>query len=104
MAIELIEKDFEEKVVKSTTPVLVDFYAPWCGPCQTMGPVIDELAEEVKGKFDVFKVNVDESPSLAEKYGVMSIPSIKIFKNGQVVKEFTGAQSKMILKSELEKA
>jgi thioredoxin 1 len=103
MATELTENNFEQEVLKSATPVLVDFYAPWCGPCQMMGPIIDELAEEVKGKFGVFKVNVDESPTLAEKYAVMSIPAIKIFKGGQVVKEFTGAQSKMILKNELEK-
>ena len=103
MTIELNEQNFETEVLKSPVPVLVDFYAPWCGPCQIMHEVIDELAEEVKGKFGVFKCNVDESPALAEKYAVMSIPAIKIFKGGQAVKEFTGAQSKMILKSELEK-
>ena len=103
MAVEINESDFEAQVLKSDKPVLVDFYAPWCGPCQMMHAVIDELAEEAKGKFGVFKVNVDESPSLAEKYAVMSIPALKIFKGGQVVKEFNGAQSKMILESELEK-
>jgi len=103
MALEISEKDFEEQVVKSSQPVLVDFWAPWCGPCQMMGDIINELAKETEGKFGVFKINVDESPALAEKYSVMSIPAIKIFKGGQVVKEFTGMQSKMILKSELEK-
>jgi len=103
MSKELNEAEFETEILKCATPVLVDFYAPWCGPCQMMGPIIDELAEEVKGKFGVFKVNVDESPAVAEKFSVMSIPAIKIFKGGKVVKEFNGAQSKMILKSELEK-
>lgn len=103
MPLELTDQNFEQEVIKSDKPVLVDFYAPWCGPCQMMHDVIDELAEEVKGKFGVFKVNVDENPALAEKYSVMSIPAIKILKGGLVVKEFTGAQSKMILKNELEK-
>ncbi len=103
MAIELTDRDFEQEVIKSDKPVLVDFWAPWCGPCQMMHAVIDELAEEVKNKFKVYKVDVDESPALAEKYSIMSIPAIKIFKGGQVVKEFTGVRSKMILKSELEK-
>ncbi len=103
MTQELNESNFEEQVLKSEQPVLVDFWAPWCGPCQMMGDIINELAEEMKDKCKVYKVNVDESPALAEKYSVMSIPAIKIFKGGQVVKEFTGMQSKMILKSELEK-
>jgi thioredoxin 1 len=103
MAIELTEQNFEAEVLKSTLLVLVDFWASWCGPCQAMGPIIDELAKEVEGKFKVAKVNVDENQELAVKYGVMSIPSLKIFKNGQIVKEFTGVQSKMILKNELEK-
>ncbi len=103
MAIELNDKNFEQEVLKSAKPVLIDFWAPWCGPCQMMGDIINELAKETEGKFGVFKVNVDENPALAEKYSVMSIPAIKIFKGGQVVKEFTGVQSKMILKNELEK-
>lgn len=103
MAQELNESNFEAEVIKSTLPVLVDFWAPWCGPCQMMGDIIDELAKEVEGKAKIFKINVDESPALAEKYSVMSIPAIRIFKNSQVVKEFTGMQSKMILKNELEK-
>lgn len=103
MSSELTDENFEQEVIKSDKPVLVDFWAPWCGPCQMMGDIIDELAKEVEGKAKVFKVNVDESPALAEKYSVMSIPAIKIFKGGQVVKEFTGVRSKMILKNELEK-
>jgi thioredoxin 1 len=103
MSQELTNQNFEQEVLRSDIPVLVDFYAVWCGPCQMMGPIIDELTKEVEGKFRVFKVNVDDSPEISAKYGIMSIPSLKIFKGGQVVKEFTGVQSKMILKSELEK-
>ena len=103
MTLVLNDKNFEQEVLKSDKPVLVDFWAPWCGPCQVMGPVIDELAEEAKNKFKVYKVDVDESPALAEKYSVMSIPAVKIFKDGKIVKELTGMQSKMILKSELKK-
>lgn len=104
MAQELNDQNFEAEVLKSDKPVLVDFYAPWCGPCQMMGPIIDELATEVGDKFKVFKVNVDEHGTIAGQFGVMSIPSLKIFKGGQVVKELVGVQSKMILKAELEKA
>ncbi len=104
MVIELTDQNFEQEVLKSSNPVLVDFYAPWCGPCQMMHSIIDELAKETEGKFMVYKVNVDENPALAEKYGIMSIPALKIFKKGKVIKEFNGVQSKMILKSELEKA
>ena len=103
MHLELNDSNFEQEVIKSDRPVLVDFWAPWCGPCQMMGDIIDELAKEVEGKAKVFKINVDDNPALAEKYSVMSIPAIKIFKGGQVVKEFIGVQSKMILKNELEK-
>lgn len=101
MSTELTDQNFEQEVIKSDKPVLVDFWAPWCGSCQMMLSIIDELAKEIEGKAKVFKIDVDENPALAEKYSVMSIPAIKIFKGGQVVKEFTGMQSKMILKSEL---
>ena len=104
MAQEIKDQDFEQVVLKSEQPVLVDFYAPWCGPCQMMGPILDELSKEVEGKFKVIKINVDENHEMAGKYGVMSIPSLKIFKGGQVVKEMVGAQSKMILKAALEQA
>lgn len=101
MAMEFTDSNFDQEVLKSDKPVFVDFWAPWCGPCQMMGPVVDQLAEEVKGA-KVGKVNVDENPATAQKYGIMSIPTMKIFKNGQVVKEFVGMQGKDILKSELE--
>jgi thioredoxin 1 len=93
MAMQFTDADFDTEVLASDTPVLVDFWAPWCGPCQILGPTVEELAAEVTG-VKVGKVNVDENPNTASKYGIMSIPSIKIFKGGQVVKEFVGVQSK----------
>lgn len=102
MAHEFTDANFEEEVLKSDKPVLVDFWAPWCGPCQMMGPIIDELAKDVEEKVKVGKLNVDESPETAQKYGVMSIPTLKIFKGGEIVKEFTGVQDKDSLKGELE--
>lgn len=98
---EFTDANFEQEVLKSDKPVLVDFWAPWCGPCQLMGPVIDELSKEVTTA-KIGKVNVDENAATASAYGIMSIPSLKVFKGGQVVKEFVGVQSKDKLKSELE--
>jgi len=100
---EFTDKNFDAEVVKSDKATLVDFWAPWCGPCQVMGPVIEELAKEIGDKAKVGKLNVDDNPKAASKYGVMSIPTIKIFKGGEVVKEFIGVQSKDVLKAELEK-
>ena len=88
--IQLTDKDFEEKVIKSTTPVLVDFYADWCGPCKLAAPVIEELAEEYKGRLTVGKVNVDENSILSGKYGVMSIPTMIVFKDGKEVERASG--------------
>ncbi len=98
------DENFDKEVLQSDVPVLVDFWAPWCGPCQLMGPIIDALAGEVEGKAKVGKVNVDEYPTTASKYGIMSIPSLKIFKGGKIVKEFVGVQQKDALKKELETA
>jgi thioredoxin 1 len=103
MEIEFTDTNFKEQVLKSEKPVLVDFWAPWCGPCQSMGPVISELVKAYEGRVKVGKINVDENHSTAEKYAVMSIPSIKIFKKGEVVKEFVGMQNIEVLKEELEK-
>ena len=85
------------------TPVLVDFWAPWCGPCQMQGPIIDELAEEMGDSAKFFKVNVDDNTELASQYGIMSIPALKIFKNGEVVEEMVGVHSKTQLKEVIEK-
>ena len=104
MAQEFTDQNFDQEVLKSDKPTLVDFWAPWCGPCQMMGPIIEDLAKEVGDKAKVGKLNVDENPEMAQKFGVMSIPTLKIFKGGQIVKEFVGVQSKEALKAELDKA
>ncbi len=105
MAVELTDATFEEKVLKENEkPVLVDFWAPWCGPCQMMGPILEELSEEVSDFAVVGKLNVDENPATAGKYGVMSIPTLIIFKNGEPVKQLVGVQSKEVLTEELKNA
>ncbi len=93
-AIHLDEKNFESEVLKSSTPVLVDFWAEWCGPCKMIGPIIDQLAVELQGKLKVAKVNVDDSPVLAGQFNVMSIPTMLIFKGGQPVEQIVGALPK----------
>lgn len=103
MVWQFTDQNFETEVLKSEKPVLVDFWAEWCGPCQMMGPIIDELAEEVKDEYKVGKLNVDESRETAAKYGIMSIPTLIIFKDGKVVKQLVGVQSKEGLKIELKK-
>lgn len=101
MAIEFTDQNFKVEVIESDKVVLVDFWAPWCGPCQMMGPIIDELSSEMGDGFKIGKLNVDENSQSASDYGIMSIPAIKIFKGGEVVKEFTGVQNKESLKAEL---
>ena len=91
--IKLTKANFETEALKSTKPVLVDFYADWCGPCKMVSPLVDELSEE-SDAYKVGKVNVDESPELAAKYGVMSIPTLQLFVNGEVVQSLTGSKSK----------
>jgi thioredoxin 1 len=102
MEMEFTDQNFEQEVLNSDVPVLVDFWAPWCGPCQMMGPIVEELAKEMGEKAKVGKLNVDENGEISAKFGIMSIPAIKIFKGGQVVKEFVGVQSQDLLKKELE--
>ncbi|MBN2096787.1 thioredoxin [Candidatus Peregrinibacteria bacterium] len=84
-------------------PVLVDFWAPWCGPCQMQGPILDELSAEAEGKAKIMKVNVDENTELASQYGIMSIPALKVFKNGEVVEEMVGVHQKDQLMEVIEK-
>ncbi len=85
--------DFDKEVLQSETPVLVDFWAVWCGPCRAIAPTVDAVAQEYAGKAKVVKLNVDESPEIAGRYGVMSIPTLMIFKGGQKVGELVGGQN-----------
>lgn len=87
-------ENYEEEVLQSNKPVVIDFYADWCGPCRMMSPIIDEIAEEKADSIKVGKVNVDENQDLAMKYGVMSIPTIVLIKNGKVEKTFVGVRNK----------
>ena len=93
----LTDQNFQQKVIQNSQPVVVDFWAPWCGPCQVMNPVIQDLATEYAGQVTVGKVNVDEQPQTPAQYGVQSIPTIKIFKNGQIVDQVIGAVPKKVL-------
>jgi len=98
----LSDSNFQKEVVKSDTPVLVDFWAPWCGPCKIVGPIVEALSQEYQGKLKVGKLNVDENPQSAGNYGVMSIPTLILFKKGQPVKTMVGAQGKDVLKKNID--
>lgn len=100
--VHLSDENFDQEVLKSELPVLVDFWASWCGPCQMMGPVISKLAEEYEGKIKICKLNIDEGRETAIKYSVMSIPTINIFKSGEVVNQITGAVSEAELKNKID--
>lgn len=101
-ALKFTDDSFEEDVLNSDKPVLVDFWAEWCGPCRMVGPVVDELAGEYEGKAKIGKVNVDENSEISTKYGIRSIPSLLIFKNGEVVDQIVGAVPKNQLKKQLD--
>jgi thioredoxin len=96
------DTNFKQEVLDESLPVLVDFWALWCGPCRMIGPVVEELATEYQGKIKVCKVDVDQAPNTASEYGVMSIPTIAIFKNGEVVDKVVGAVPKASLVEKIE--
>jgi thioredoxin 1 len=101
---EFTDGNFQSDVLQSAQPVLVDFWAPWCGPCRMIGPVVEQLAAENAGSALVGKVNVDDNPNVAQTYGVSSIPTLMVFKGGQVVERFVGVQPKPRLQEALDAA
>ena len=102
--VQLSDQSFETEVLKSSVPVLVDFWAPWCGPCRIQGPIVEDLAKETEAaKAKIGKLNVDENNATASQYGILSIPTLAIFKGGEMVEQFVGVQTKETLKSALAK-
>jgi len=102
MAATFTDANFDKEVIKSTEPVLVDFWAEWCGPCKMLGPTIEELAKEYAGKVKIGKVNVDENPGISSRFGIRSIPTLYLFKNGEIVGQMVGAQPKASIKNKID--
>jgi len=100
--IEITDGNFEKEVLQSDLPVLVDFWAPWCGPCRMVAPVVEEIAKEYAGRLKVGKLNTDENQKVAAQYGIMSIPTLMIFKDGKVVDKLIGAQPKEAIVGKLD--
>ncbi len=101
---EITDQNFQSEVLQSAKPVLVDFWAPWCGPCRQIAPLLDEIAAENAGTAVVGKVNIDDNPEAAQSYGVSSIPTLLVFKGGQVVSKFVGVQGKARIQAALDAA
>jgi len=100
--LEITESNFEKEVIESTIPVLIDFWAVWCGPCKMIAPVVEDLSKEYAGKLKVGKCDVDSNQAVAVKYGIRSIPTLLVFKGGKVVQQIIGATSKQVVKSKLD--
>jgi thioredoxin 1 len=102
--IHVSDANFEKAVLQSTVPVIVDFWAPWCGPCRMVAPIVEELADEYAGKVEFRKLNTDDNPRTAAKYGIRSIPTLLVFKNGEAVGQIIGFRPKGDLKKRLDEA
>jgi thioredoxin 1 len=103
LIVTLTQENFAQQALQSTTPVLVDFWAEWCGPCKMIAPLLDELADEYSGKIKIGKVNIDEQQALATQYGIRAIPTLLLINKGQVAEQMVGAKSKRDLKASLDK-